>query len=315
MLDHLFATASLASQGEHPRVSECRKKVRWLIDEGAKAAARDDLFQCVMTITPEMAAVMLERNQSDEWRNRPQSKANTSRIVTAMRDGRWRLTGEPIIFSAGGDLLNGQHRLFGCVDAARAFRTAVAAGVERSAFDVMDTGSVRSLSHILAINGVASYTAVSTLVVWVYRYERNWVPTGGGIDNDLALDFYKSRIDPELAERAVRIGVKIGRSRLMPQRSAEFCFYVCARKSRRQAEEFFTKLSDVFGWDSKDDPAFKLYSKLDKIRAQGELIRADPLLSAAMTIRAWNLMREPRRHSKRLEWRVTDSAEPFPRAV
>src|SRR6185437_7990465 len=97
-----------------------------------------------------MADVMLERNSDDTYRNRPLNNVRVRRYARGMERG-WKITGETIIFSNDGVLLNGQTRLTACIHAGVSFSTFVAFGIEREAFKYMDgDGACRTASDVFS---------------------------------------------------------------------------------------------------------------------------------------------------------------------
>lgn len=61
----------------------------------------------VVTIEPEIANIMLGRNAS----NRRVNGKRVAQYAKTMKDGEWKLTGQPIIVSEDGHIIDGQHRL------------------------------------------------------------------------------------------------------------------------------------------------------------------------------------------------------------
>ena len=86
-------------------------------------------------VTPELAAVYLEKNVS----NRKLSRGQVLLISKQMQEGKWKKTGDTIKFSVTGRLLDGQHRLSAIVDSGVSQFLMVARGLDSNAFDVLDT--------------------------------------------------------------------------------------------------------------------------------------------------------------------------------
>lgn len=100
-----------------------------------------------MTITPDMAKAMLEKNLN----NRPASKAHVQKLKQAMLDGHYRLTGDAIRFGADGRLYDGQHRLMACIEADKPFDTYVIENLAEDTMLVIDGGNKRSAADQLHI--------------------------------------------------------------------------------------------------------------------------------------------------------------------
>lgn len=106
----------------------------------------------VMTITPEMAEQMLEKNIPT---NRKKKKRNISRWALIMRNGGWRLVHQGIAFDKDGNLCDGQNRLYAVVLAGVPVRFVVAYYEEGDddPLYAIDTGTVRTFRDQQHING------------------------------------------------------------------------------------------------------------------------------------------------------------------
>lgn len=120
-------------------------------------------------VTPKMAEDWLNKHNSE---NRPVSDAVVKKYSEDMKAHRWQLNGEPIIFGTDGRLLNGQHRLFACMEADCAFDTIVIRGITNDAFRTLDSGKNRSSGDALFLMGHTLYSkrlAASAKACWLYE--------------------------------------------------------------------------------------------------------------------------------------------------
>ena len=101
----------------------------------------------VVTVTPEMARQWLGRNAG----NRPLKRGHVARLSASICGGKWKLTGDPIRFSATGKLIDGQHRLQAIADAGLPVQCVVMQGLNDDIFDVIDSGSPRSKADAVFI--------------------------------------------------------------------------------------------------------------------------------------------------------------------
>lgn len=108
----------------------------------------------IETITPEKAKKYLEHNCI----NRKPNKSRVSQYATDMRNGKWQLNGETIIFDEDGMLKNGQHRLMAVVEADIPVQFLVVRGVPRDS-SLQDRGRMRSVSDAMIIDGISSSLA------------------------------------------------------------------------------------------------------------------------------------------------------------
>lgn len=133
------------------------------------AARQDRVTTRREIITPEIATVWLERNTA----NRNVVQSTVDRYARDMRAGRWHYTGDPIQFGISGTLLNGQHRLWACLQADVSFESAVVRGIvnEEEVRDVIDTGMKRTLAHALQIHGEKDALLLAAIVNTCWRYD------------------------------------------------------------------------------------------------------------------------------------------------
>lgn len=312
-----FAIGHKTAEADHPvksdpgplepyGTSEGRKKVRWLLSTPPQNNALK------MEITPAIAYAMMERNKDDEWHNRPESPKAIRRYIAAMSRG-WKYTGEPIIFSASGRLLNGQHRLRACIAANTSFPCLVVFGIDDDAFAFMDIGTTRTAGHIFAIESIPNYNWAAATIRLVYFYLKNqaWDGHVGDIENDVLVDFYRHHEGIQDSYHASNLLYKEG---LLPPRWGGFIHYVCGLKNKQQADEFFDRLASGIGLTNKNDPIYLIRKRLlENQRATAPNKVADVYLSA-YTLQAWNSFRSGR-HAKIFRWRGAQNAhESFPRA-
>lgn len=290
----------------HRMDSDLRKKLRWHIINPP-----DDMAKR-MTITPELAAVMMERNADEEWKNRPHSERAVLRYERAMKKG-WKLTGEPIIFSKSGRLLNGQHRLMACQRAAMSFESIVVFGIDDDAFKFMDIGTARQAAHIFSIEGIPNYSQVAAAARLLYGYKgrMDWEGRAPEVENDDLLAFYYQHPRLQDALTAARL---VYDEALMPFRWATFCFYICAEQNRTDAKEFFETLGTGIGIASKKSPVYLVRKRLLENARMSNGKLSDSHVGAYV-IKAWNAHRL-RTPLGVIKWRTEQTPnEAFPRAV
>ncbi|HEX9992481.1 MAG TPA: hypothetical protein VGB14_06115 [Acidimicrobiales bacterium] len=114
----------------------------------------------VVTITPEAAAVMLAGNIV----NRKLRRQRVLLYAKQMAAGKWRLTGETIVFSPTGQLLQGQHRLHACIEAGVSFPTIVVRGIDPEAMRVMDSGLARTAADVTRDELIQFYVEHASLL-------------------------------------------------------------------------------------------------------------------------------------------------------
>ena len=121
----------------------------------------------VETITPQKAQEYLAKSGG----NRNISKPVVASYATTMREGKWILNGEPIVFDVDGVLLNGHHRLHAVIQSNVPIQTFVTRGVEHGAFTTFDCGRHRTLGQLIGMNGIKHYNSVASVVNVVFRLQ------------------------------------------------------------------------------------------------------------------------------------------------
>lgn len=126
------------------------------------------------TITPEMAEEMLLRNPVGA--NRKPSLATVSYYARQMANGDWKKTGQPVIFTKDGKLLDAGHRLWACYFAGVPFETYVITDVEDKdgiLFAYIDNSKPRNAGDALVTAGLNGLSRVLAQVVKISAYYDN----------------------------------------------------------------------------------------------------------------------------------------------
>jgi hypothetical protein len=280
--------------------TDFRKQLRWMI----KNPPTDTV---TISVTPQMADEMLGYND----RNRPQSPNTVRHYARQMKEGKWVYTRQPIIFSAEGRLIDGQHRLAACLESGVAFNVDVAFGAPDEAFSFIDIGKKRQAADIFAINGVARYSTVAAATGWVAQYfEQGDIGRNPGNHGRTPDELYQVFLKHPNIQESVPFGHRVYDAGLAAPAPMAAMHYICSRKSRRDADQFFTVLADGIGFRDKKDPIFKLHKTLQDNRAKPKDDRLSPRRIAAYTIKAWNAWR---RNDTVSQFKLADG-ERFPRA-
>lgn len=257
-----------------------------------------------LDITPNMAADMLAYNDN----NRPLRKAHAQALARQMAEGRWVFTGEPVIFSDSGRMIDGQHRLTACNQSGVTVKMTLTFGVPDRAFAHINVGAKRGASDIFAINGVKNAALLSSAVHWVLLIEsrdRLRIRTAFGTS---AAELYEAYLAHAAIEGSVWVASSFKKNRLASPSMMVALHYVCAQKCRRDADEFFRRVGEGVGIAGKKDPAHRLREAL--IRNATTDAKMSRVTLAAIVLKAWNAFRGGRPVAL---LRLGDD-EPFPAA-
>lgn len=278
-----------------------RKQLRWWIKNPPNNTIK-------MTVTPEVASEMLEWNT----RNRAVTNSTVDDYARHMKQGSFSYTRVPIIFSEE-RLIDGQHRLFACIQAGSSFEVDIAFGAPDDAFDKIDNGKRRTAGDIFSIHGVANYNLASSAIRWVMRHELNSMmefPQGKRPTSGELYEFYLRHIG---IQDYMQTGRLVSKAKLASPSLMIALHYIFAKKNKHQADEFFERVVSGVGFSSQNDPAYKLREKLLDDRSGHE--RLNDLAVGAYVVQAWNAMRTGRRIGL-FRWRGGQNPnEPFPKEV
>ena len=121
----------------------------------------------IYLIDPEDAAILIEKPGA---KNRPASNMRIVRYASDITKNKWKLTGEPILLSKEGHLLDGQHRLLACIMAKKPILTVVLYGAWP--FRHLGQGKHRSAGDVLGISGVPNAIAIASIAKLCIQHDR-----------------------------------------------------------------------------------------------------------------------------------------------
>lgn len=233
-----------------------------------------------LTISPELATTLLEHNRL----NRPLNDQHVQRIARQIIDDKWRFNGDTIKIAEGGDVLDGQHRLWAVIEAKKPIETILVRGVAREAFATIDTlRKPRSGSDILALAGATRYrNHASSALSWLLRWQRNCLedykaPHNKIENSDIETAFANNPGIIRAVERAA------GLRSLANPAIMGFFYYILTNRNAELAERLMVTLETPAGI-GVTDPFFRLraYFLADHNK------RKEPLVTIALAIKAAN---------------------------
>jgi hypothetical protein len=249
-------------------------------------------------ITPELAKEMLKRNGN----NRKVSQNHVNFLANEMIGGNWQFDGQPIRFSEGGVLLDGQHRLSAVIASDCAQKFLVITGIEQSAFKVMDTGKNRNTADIFSIEGINYAAATSAACRMIINFKKglNSQNNGNKPSNSDVLSFYN--LNKIAINNCVRSAKKYYQdfNKVMPLSQITGFMFLFGEKHILQSEEFFYKLCTGNGLTDKD-PIKHLRNKL--IREKIARLSLPTAEKYAIIILTWNATRKGRENNRLVSWK------------
>jgi hypothetical protein len=259
--------------------TEVSRMKLWLEERIAKG--KKSPIAEVVTLTPVLASLLLERNPA----NRPISRAGKSEIRQDIANGRYVFNGESIIVSDTGVLNDGQHRCINVLETGVAIQTVIVFGPKEETRFTVDTGKSKTLSNFLAMKG-RKYThilgpAVSYILQWK---QHGYIP-----DNAEMTPSKQARLEAADAIKGIDASVVFTADAMKTVRShavLAFCHHVFSKASSREnADYFMMKLMEGDGL-KKGDPI--LYCR-NRLLGMGRGIRAGT--RAELVFKCWNAWR------------------------
>jgi len=118
------------------------------------------VYVTIITVTPELAKRLIELNV----KNRPLSKPFVNRYARTMKQDGWKFNADSLRFSNEGLCIDGQHRLYACIESNVSFVTMVCVNLPKETYAIVDQGRSRTLPQMLAKEEVENHGTVSALI-------------------------------------------------------------------------------------------------------------------------------------------------------
>ena len=242
----------------------------------------------VMTITPQIAQEWATLNT----RNRSVRYAKVAQFARDMAAGKWMLNGETIKISANGTILDGQHRIYACIQAEVPFETVVIRGLPMEAQDTIDTGMARKMSDQLALRGETQTSLLAATARGALRWLRGLRGPGGSDQEPTHAEMLAFiDLDPRLREAAVWANGARQRFKSVNGSVYGMAWLLFHGTDHLAAEVFLEKV--LSGEDMKaGHPALAFRNRIWKARENGE--RLTQHVQLAYFIIAWNAFKQDR---------------------
>ncbi len=200
-------------------------------------------------VTPEIAQEMLEHNTN----NRSLRRRRVTNLAKEMSRKQWLTTGEAIKFDVKGVLIDGQHRLEGCVEAKITLKQQlVVTGLPEESFAVIDSGMKRTNTDVLNAAGIANASAISPVARLYGVIDAGLNPYRSDVRSLITRQDVVtwSEENIEVLDWAVRLARTVYDAAGIGNRTALITLAVLADKkghSRAKVEEFFAALGSGSG--------------------------------------------------------------------
>lgn len=241
----------------------------------------------IETITPETAASWLEKNKD----NRPTRDHHIKMLAREMKEGRWRLNGEAIVFDYNGNLIDGQHRLEAAFVESLTFESVVVRGVEPDAFKTLDSGMKRSAGDVLAKAGLQYGTLTAAALRLIHFYEtgrKDHLAVARMSNSETSVIAAKY---PRVSEAAEMVGSNYALKRLCSPTALTATVYFALEGQTERVTAFLNALET--GADlKKGDPRLTARNYFINAKQRGASIHHR--VQFAMLIKTWNAFSDDR---------------------
>jgi hypothetical protein len=262
----------------------------------------------VVIVTPHMASEWLK----NALRNRTPSSRRIDMYAESMRNGLWKLNGEPLLFDAKGRLMDGRHRLTACVQSGSPFETLCVFGVSHDVMETINTGVVRSPGDALQVifdTQNSRHLAASLTWLWVYESNHLRVATKQTIPRAILMEYHIR--NPHMKD-SLSWGWKV--KKLLPPGPASGLHYVMAQKDPNLADRFFETLAHGEGLSQKEG----MYLLRTRLQEDWKAkIKMSVLYKTVLVIKIWNDWRQGKFTRSNLRWRIDENnyQESIPRIL
>ncbi|BAX55319.1 hypothetical protein PDPUS_2_00733 [Photobacterium damselae subsp. piscicida] len=221
-----------------------------------------------------------------------------------MENGKWCLTGEPIIISADGEILNGHHRLQACIEAGVGFIATITYGVtDDLSFAHIDVGNIRSRAQVLEMAGVkVSASVLSRVAMLAKAFEMTKNPfdfrgtQGTSFQPAEILGYVEDH--EELAISVDFVSKIVKRHKRESQVSEPiyaFAHYLITQKLNQHTfnelsvtpEVYLTRVISSLGLESEDDVEYQVRNYLQSL--VHESISYSLLCKLSAIFKGWNM--------------------------
>ena len=263
----------------------------------------------VMFVTPEIAQQWTGLNT----RNRPVRYPRVAQLARDMKAGKWALNGESVKIAGDGTIIDGQHRLYACIQAGVPFETIVVRGLPLDVQDTVDTGAARRMADQFSLRGEVSANLLAAIARWSFKWLHG-VRTTGHSDQEPTHAEMLAFLEAEPRLRDATAWAERARKNFRSVNGSVYgmAWLLFHGSDHLAAEVFLDKI--LTGADlTEGHPALAFRNRIWRARENGE--RLNQYEQLGYLIMAWNAFKEERTLAKLLPPRggFTPATYPAPK--
>lgn len=251
-------------------------------------------------VSPAMASDWLE---STKFHNRNVSERMVDKIARDIKNGKWRFDGSTLKFDTEGNLVDGQHRLWGVIRAQHSVLCLIVRNLEPQAINIIDTNKARSNSDILHFNGFGQSNSLANacrISIGFRRHESDlgkWASQGSKHVRSSSEIIEEAQNNKPLVDSVQIVASTKFTRKFMGLGTAAFCHHLFAKKDKLAADEFFYLLEKGVGLPE----GHAVLALRNCLTLRDHVIGKTPkganyryAYTVAFAIKAWNFYREAR---------------------
>lgn len=250
----------------------------------------------VETITPLIAAQILEHSKEKEQIQRNVNQSTVLLYASEMTKGNWKLNGEALILDIDSVCIEGQHRLLAIINSGVAIDTLVTRGVDNDSFETIDTGMSRSAGHILQIAGYSGANDLASIIRGVICFERSGVNrsglacvTGSGVPPHEILEYVRENpsIEDFLRDHNTGDFRALYRTKTVYRGLIYALLYILWREVPEDVVEFMRGVSLCENMPSTD-PRMVLSNTIAALQRKEKEYKVTRATTLSLYVQAWN---------------------------
>ncbi len=262
----------------------------------------------VVHISPSVARDMLKFSKrgsiNTDLSNRRVNRSAVKKFAEDMNEGRWCLTGEPIIIGHDGEILDGHTRLEAASKSNYGFIAIIIWGISDAlAFAHTDTGNIRSRANVLEMAGVSVDAKVLSQVAMLSKaFDMTMNPyafrgtQGTSFKPAEILDYVQGRDELALSVNKISSLAKEHKQQIQaPQATLAFAHYLINEKLKSYEGDELPITPDIYianiisglGQTSTESIEYKVRDYLESIRKESTSYAL--LCRLSCIFKGWNM--------------------------
>jgi len=237
-------------------------------------------------VTPDIAFGWLNGSTVD---NRFITQSTVHKYARKIMAERWMVTGEALKFDPEGNLLDGQHRLWGFIETGLESAVFLCMyNVPKDSQPFMDQPKPRTPANTMEMKGLTNGRLLAATVRQINEHEHGLMPGSNQwrvqLDNEESYQYTQTH--PDVIKSVDAVADTRGLRDLGKPATIAFTHCVTHRLNPTIAEDFWRRVAEA-DYDGLGDPVQRLRERLIIAKRQPHSL-ISPTMAAAFIFKAWN---------------------------